>query len=88
VGDQFVEIPVAEGGPAAGRRIADLPLGPRTLIVRIRRADGYVVPGGSTRLEAGDALLALADADGLERLRSAVGPPVADFTDAIPRAPV
>jgi Trk K+ transport system NAD-binding subunit len=86
--DQFVEIPVAAGSPSVGRSIADLALGAGTLIVRIRRADGYVVPGGSTTLQAGDALLALADEEGLGRLRTAVGPPVADFTDAVPRAPV
>jgi CPA2 family monovalent cation:H+ antiporter-2 len=87
-GDHFVEIPVAAGSPAVGKRISDLGLGAGTLIVVIRRGGTYVVPSGATVLEEGDALLALADGGGLERVSAAVGPPVAEFSDALIPPPV
>jgi CPA2 family monovalent cation:H+ antiporter-2 len=86
--DHFVEIPVAAGSPAVGKRISDLGLGAGTLIVLVRRRGNYVVPSGATALEEGDALLALADGGGLERVSAAVGPPVAEFSDAVVPPPV
>jgi monovalent cation:H+ antiporter-2, CPA2 family len=75
--DRFVEVPVAEASAAAGRQLSDLALGSGTLIVLVRRDGQYRVPGGSTRLRAGDVLLALADGDDLQRLRATTGPPPA-----------
>ena len=55
---------VAAGSPADGTAISDLPV-PETVWISMVSRDGRLVPvRGSTRLEAGDEVLALADPDG------------------------
>ena len=44
-----------------GRRIMDMPMPEKTLVVMIKRNDHYFVPTGATELEAGDALLLISD---------------------------
>jgi potassium/hydrogen antiporter len=62
---------VAKGSRAEGVLIRDLPIGERAWIILVVRRGEAVRAGGSTRLEAGDEILALAedrDASALRRL--------------------
>ena len=54
-----LEIP--EHSPAVGRRIVDLRLPQGALVVLVSRGEDFVVPQGSTLLQAGDTILVLAD---------------------------
>lgn len=56
-----VHIPVGSYGD--GRPLVGAGLPPRALIVLVERGGTYIVPTGATRLEAGDAVLILADDD-------------------------
>ena len=79
---------VGAGSPADGTAISDLPV-PETVWISMVSRDGSLVPvRGSTRLEAGDEVLALADPDGGDDPRavfsaesaagSGEGPPTAE----------
>lgn len=46
---------------AVGKRIIDLKVPEKCLIMLISRGDKYVIPSGSTVIEAGDVLLVLAN---------------------------
>ena len=60
---------VAAGSPADGTAIGDLQLGESGWISVVRRSGELVQVRGSTRLRAGDVVLALADAENeLEQL--------------------
>lgn len=54
-------ISVNADSPMAEKQLVDLCLPSGVLIVYIRRGSEYVVPGGSTRISAGDQLYLLAD---------------------------
>jgi len=60
---------VVDGSPAAGVQLVDLRLPPGALVVLVSRAERFVVPQGSTILEAGDNVLLLADAASLPHAR-------------------
>ncbi len=62
---EIIEIEVAEGAPAAGRRVADVELPEGSLIISVLRPDGGFVPTAETVLEAGDEVLLVLD-PGLE----------------------
>ena len=65
---------VAAGSPAHGAAIADLPLSESVWISMVTR-DGKLLPvRGSTRLEAGDEVLALADPDSRDDPGAAFAP--------------
>ncbi|HVM51811.1 MAG TPA: potassium/proton antiporter [Acidimicrobiales bacterium] len=63
------ELVVVDGSPAAGVQLVDLRLPPGALVVLVSRAERFVVPQGSTILEAGDNVLLLADAASLPHAR-------------------
>ena len=56
-----MEIPVPDGSPASGRRVADLGLPKSALIVLVGRGEDFIAPRGTTVVESGDQLLVLAD---------------------------
>jgi cell volume regulation protein A len=58
---ELVEIPIAEGSPAGGRRVVDLGLPKSALIVLVGRGEDFIAPRGSTVVEGGDQLLVLAE---------------------------
>jgi potassium/hydrogen antiporter len=60
---------VARGSRAVGRLIRDLPIGERAWIILVVRSGEAVRAGGSTRLEAGDEILVLADERDAAQLR-------------------
>lgn len=65
------EIVLAAGDFAVGKKIVELNFPPATLIALVHRGDKYLTPNGATVLEAGDALLVLANGpQGLERARA------------------
>ncbi|HVG93289.1 MAG TPA: cation:proton antiporter, partial [Planctomycetota bacterium] len=75
---RFVEVEVRAGSAAAGTLVSELPLPPGTLLVVVKRRGERLIPRGGTRLEAGDALLALADEDGRAHLDRMSKPAPAD----------
>jgi cell volume regulation protein A len=60
---------VANGARAEGRLIRDLPIGERAWIILVVRRGEAVRAGGSTRLEAGDEILVLAEERDAAQLR-------------------
>lgn len=69
---ELVEVPVPSSSTVIGEALVDLAWPAGALIVLIRRGDDALVPGGSTRIEAGDTLLVLAEPDALGRIRDLV----------------
>ena len=57
VSEHLVEIQVAPGAAAAGKRIIDLHLPRDVLLVLIERDGEHILPTGSTELQAGDLVL-------------------------------
>ena len=70
---EMQEIVVPEGSIYIHQRIVDLSMSENALIVLIGRENGFVVPGGSTMLEANDTLLVLAGKEELDDLRTRIG---------------
>jgi cell volume regulation protein A len=66
---ELVEIELAAGSPAAGRRIVELGLPKGALLVLIGRGEGFFVPSGGTALESGDTLYLLADKETLGQVK-------------------
>jgi cell volume regulation protein A len=69
---ELVEVPVLSHSAVIGRSLVDLALPGGALIVLIRRGDDVLVPRGSTQIESGDTLLALAEREALDRIRAIV----------------
>ncbi len=67
------EVALDPASPLAGRRLVDLGLPARVLVVLIARAGGDVIPEGSTVLQPGDRLVVLADDDSMSAVRAIVG---------------
>lgn len=70
--NELTELTVPTGSSIVGRQIVDLGLPPGTLIVLLGRQGDFIIPGGSTVIEAGDRLLVLAGKDAFTRLRDIV----------------
>ena len=70
--NELVEVPVPAGSPVTGRSLVEIKLPAGALIVLIRRGDETFVPRGSTRIDAGDTLLVLAERDALGATRAIV----------------
>lgn len=70
----LTEVAIASDSAAVGRQVVDLGLPEGALIVLISRGSDFLVPGGSTVLEAGDRLLVLADNAALAAVKATVGP--------------
>ncbi|CAN5816863.1 hypothetical protein BH23ACT2_BH23ACT2_04070 [soil metagenome] len=66
------EMTVRSGSQAEGRQLIDLRLPGGTLVVLVTSDADYVVPQGSTVLEAGDLLLVLADEAVLDPVRELI----------------
>ena len=62
---EIIELQVAEGSQAAGRRVGDVPLPEGSLIISILRDGGGFVPKPDTTIESGDEVLVVLD-PGLE----------------------
>jgi len=66
----LVAVRVAEGSPLDGKTVAEgfEPL-PGTIAVAILHGEEMTVPGGATRLSAGDQVIAVANEETYRRLR-------------------
>ena len=62
---EIIELEVAEGSPAAGRRVAEVPLPDGSLIISVLRGGAGFVPKADSVIEAGDQVLLILD-PGLE----------------------
>ena len=62
---EIIEVEVAEGSPAAGRRVSDVPLPDGSLIISLLRDGHGFVPKSDTVIETGDEVLLVLD-PGLE----------------------
>jgi cell volume regulation protein A len=67
-----VEIRVPVGSATVGKRILDLGLPPRTLVVMLRRGDEVIIPDGGTVLEDDDVAVVLGDEQAHAELRRIV----------------
>ncbi|HEX6983112.1 MAG TPA: potassium/proton antiporter [Balneolaceae bacterium] len=66
------EIEVAETDPAVGKQIVELNFPDEALIVIINREGGFLVPRGTTKLQAHDKLLVLAQKEMMPALRERI----------------
>lgn len=66
------ELHVQAGSHAAGRSVVELGLPETVLIVLMQRDGQMLVPRGTTRVEAGDTMLLLADETGVSRVSELV----------------
>ncbi len=67
---ELVELTVRAGAPADGRRIMDLGLPARTLVVLVGRSNQFVAPEGGTVLRHGDVASVLTTREHLPAVRS------------------
>ena len=58
---ELVEIMIANDSPVSGQKIVTLDIPRSANIMTIKRGDHYIIPVGSTRLQAGDRLQILAE---------------------------
>jgi len=68
-GVDLQEIVVPAGSPAAGHQIVDLALPEEALVVLVTRAEGFLIPQGSTVILAGDKVRILGNAQALQQAR-------------------
>jgi Trk K+ transport system NAD-binding subunit len=66
---------IPPGAKAAGLRIQDMPLPRNCVLTAILRGGEIVIPRGSVKVEAGDEVLALVDAEAAEELAVLFGRP-------------
>ncbi|MEW5872060.1 MAG: chloride channel protein [Chloroflexota bacterium] len=66
---EFIEIPLPAEAPAVGKTIAELELPRASVLVSIRRGKRLVIPHGDTRLQAGDVITALCEADAIATIK-------------------
>jgi CIC family chloride channel protein len=74
-GTEFVEIPIEPGSPLAGQRVRDLSLPADCLLTTARRGDKVILLHGSTTIQEGDRIVALADPACARHLLSMFQPP-------------
>ncbi len=67
---ELTDLIVPYDSSAAGRKISDLNIPEKCLIMLISRGDKYVIPSGATLIEAGDILLVLANGSDLSFLQN------------------
>jgi cell volume regulation protein A len=68
---QVLELQVASGSPAEGKRVVELGLPEGVLILMVSRGDQLVVPQGATKLRRGDSVLVIADGAKAGQVRTA-----------------
>ncbi len=71
----LVEEKVAQGAEAAGKAVRDLDVPGQCILVALFRQDELIIPRGSTVLQPGDEVLALAHAGALARLSAMLNVP-------------
>lgn len=57
----LLETPIHLGSPICGKRIREVSIPDRCLIIAVKRGEIEIVPRGETKLEAGDGLIVLCD---------------------------
>lgn len=72
---ELVEVWVPEHSATAGKQLVDISFPEATLVVLLGRDDAFIVPVGSTTLQAGDLLLILADPDRMAQVRAVIETP-------------
>jgi cell volume regulation protein A len=65
----MVELDLPATSPGVGKRLVDLGLPPGALLVLIGRNNRFLVPDGSTQLEAEDTLFFLSDTETLHEIK-------------------
>jgi trk system potassium uptake protein TrkA len=71
----LVEEKIPAGAPAVGLTVGELPLPPRSVLAAILRRGEMVIPRGSVKLQVGDEVLAIVDADQASELARLFTPP-------------
>lgn len=71
--NQLIDIIIPYDSEAAGKTLAELKLPSESLITVICRDEEYIVPNGSTALEAGDAILVLVNDENLQDVKNVFG---------------
>jgi cell volume regulation protein A len=70
------ELELPAGSPFAGRAVVELSLPREFLIVLVGRGDSFLIPTGSTELQAGDRLLVIADDAAFAQMKEAAQAPL------------
>jgi cell volume regulation protein A len=71
--NQLIDIIIPYDSFAVGKTLAELRLPSDSLITVICRNEEYIVPNGSSTLEAGDAILVLVNDENLQDVKSVFG---------------
>nr|HPQ81960.1 potassium/proton antiporter [bacterium] len=69
----LTDVIVPYGSNAVGRRLGELGIPDKCLVVMVARGDRFVVPSGTTVLEGGDVLLVLANEEDLKAIQNTIG---------------
>ncbi|HEX6306315.1 MAG TPA: chloride channel protein [Anaerolineales bacterium] len=69
---EFVDILLIPGAQSVGKTIAELDLPRQAVLVSIRRGQDLVIPHGDTRLQPGDVVTALCEAQCVDQVKSAL----------------
>lgn len=72
---ELIELTLAPGSPVIGRRVVELGFPEAALIVLLNRGGEFIIPAGSTTLEAGDTILVFSEREYLDDVRSIIGVP-------------
>ena len=70
---ELTDIIVPYSSEAIGKKISELSVPEKCLIMLISRNDKYVIPAGSTVIQGGDVLLVLANAEDFSILYHTIG---------------
>ncbi len=70
-----LEMTVVPGAPADGKTVAEVPWPEGAVLVRVQRGPELLIPHGDTRLQAGDRLTIVAEADAVHALRTLIEHP-------------
>jgi Trk K+ transport system NAD-binding subunit len=73
IANDLAEIYVPPGAPAVGKQLVELHLPPDVLLVLIGRGGDMLVPRGDTVIEAGDAVLVMAQAASNAHVQALLG---------------
>jgi cell volume regulation protein A len=71
---EMAELEIPDDSAAIGKQIVELGLPPNTLVMLIKRKNGFIVPSGGTVIEPGDRMLMLVDKDTLEEVSKILKP--------------
>jgi len=71
---QMTEFKIPEGSPVAGQTVAEADKFDSLTFAGILRADEIIIPSGTTRLRAGDDVVAIGSPDSMRQFSSAIAP--------------